>query len=151
LGRIARATRQLELAAQLEARLEALLGSPALGGLRPPVSAEREEAELAATEVILQAELRAAAILNATSGPGLDDGRHRPVPISPGPARALGEQLAALAKVEEDLVELARQALQLGGGAPPSGGGAGGATAPGKGRLIPMPTLARPGPVQEPS
>ena len=58
--RVDRATRQLKLAAELEARLEDLLQAPSVSQILPPASPERQAAELEATAVLLRAELRAA-------------------------------------------------------------------------------------------
>ena len=107
--RIDRATRELELATKLEARLQALLATPSKG--RGPSSAARSGTEVEATDILLQAELRAAEILNATAGP--DPSTTGPVAISAGTARALEHHFQALADIEESLVALARRALEL--------------------------------------
>jgi hypothetical protein len=110
--RIDRANRQLELAAELEARLRLLLEAPSPPMTLLPSSPERESAELDATRALLQAELRAAAILNASGGPDPVGAGTDPVTVGPGTARALVHHLRELAVVEERLVGLARRALQ---------------------------------------
>ena len=67
--RIDRATRQLELAAELEARLATVLQAPSVEGVPLVPSAARQTTELEATGVLLEAELRAAEILDASAGP----------------------------------------------------------------------------------
>jgi hypothetical protein len=106
--RVDRATRRLELAAELEARLNALLQAQALPATLRPASPEREATELEATQILLQAELRAAQILNGSEEPG-------GLSIPPEVARALQLRLRAIAEFEDGLVELARRALQPGG------------------------------------
>ncbi len=111
--RIDRATRQLELAAQLEARLETVLQGPSLPGSPLGPSPGRHATELQATGILLEAELRAAEILNATGG--REAGAAGPdVPsIGTDVARAIEHHLQALADVEKSLVELGTKALQL--------------------------------------
>jgi hypothetical protein len=104
--RVERASRRLELAADLEARLNALLQAAALPVALRPASPEREATELEATQVLLQAELRAARILNGSQEPG-------PPAISPEVAHALQLRLRDIAELEDGLVELGRRALQL--------------------------------------
>lgn len=111
--RIDRATRQLELAAQLEARLETVLEGPALPELALGPSPGRHATELQATGILLEAELRAAEILNASAsreggaaGPDISS-------IGTDVARAVEHHLQALADVEKSLVELGTRALQL--------------------------------------
>ncbi len=110
--RIERATRQLELAAQLEARLEAVLQGPSSTALPVGPSPGRHDTELQATGILLEAELRAAEILNASAdregGTGPDVSS-----IGTDVARAIEHHLQALAGVEKSLVELGTRALQL--------------------------------------
>ena len=115
--RIDRAARQLELAAQLEARLETVLLGP---------SPARHATELQATGILLEAELRAAEILNASADP--EGGAPGPAVPSIGTdvARAIEHHLQALADVEKSLVELGTRALQL-----EEGDGAGAFDSPG--------------------
>jgi hypothetical protein len=103
--RVDKATRQLGLAAELEQRLEALVESPSLPEALVLPSPEREAAELEATGILLEAELRAAKILN---GPG-------PAALGPDAAHALAQLLSELAGTEQRLVELGRQALGIDG------------------------------------
>jgi hypothetical protein len=108
--RVDRATRQLELAAELEARLGTmLLAQPPLGLLRAP-SPQREAIELEATRMLLQAELRAAKILNNPDDPEL---AMRPSAISSELARALAGHLEELTDIESGLIEIARQFVEL--------------------------------------
>jgi hypothetical protein len=111
--RIERATRQLELAAQLETRLEVVLQGPSVPGFPLGPSPGRHTTELQATGILLEAELRAAEILNATAdqegglaGPEISS-------IGADVARAIEHHLQALAEVEKSLIELGTRALQL--------------------------------------
>jgi hypothetical protein len=112
-GRIDRATRQLELAAELEARLRALLEGRSGRGVPPVPSPGRQAAELEATAIILRAELRAAKILNDTGNPE-GGGSYRPTTIELDAARALEGHLAQLADIEATLAAIARQLVQNG-------------------------------------
>lgn len=104
--RIDRATRQLELAAELEARLGTVLQAPSVEGVPLVPSAARQTTELEATGVLLEAELRAAEILNASAGP-VPAGTGSEVPsMGSEVARAIEHHLRALAEVERNLVEL---------------------------------------------
>ncbi len=108
--RIDRAGRQLDLAAELEARLRTVLEAPPLSGAPPATSPVRQATELEATGILLEAELRAAEILTRASGamPGSD------VPsIGTDVARAIEHHLQALADVERNLIELGTKALQF--------------------------------------
>ena len=141
--RIERATRQLELATELEARLRALLLAPSLPEVLVPASPARQSAELEATGILLKAELRAAEILSAPGGSGT-------ATIGSDAARALEHHLLALADVEEGLVELGRRALQLeegrGTGAPARSVDAGPAQGGARptGGVVPVPPARRP-------
>ena len=112
--RVNRATHQLELAGELEVRLEALLRAPFLLDPRSPRSQEHQVAEQEATGILLAAELRAAAILNA-AGPSDQDaepGRTQgAAALTADVAGPLRDQLRALAGIEDSLVDLARRAL----------------------------------------
>jgi hypothetical protein len=110
-GRIDRATRQLELAAELEARLRALLEGRSGQDVPTVPSPGRQAAELEATAILLKAELRAAKILNDTGNP---DGlaRYTPTTIELDAARALEGHLAQLADIEATLAAVARQLVQ---------------------------------------
>jgi hypothetical protein len=110
-GRIDRATRQLELAAEIEARLQVPLEEQP--GQGPPRlhSLERQTAELEATWILLQAELRAAKILNG-SGRRDHAGTYKPAAINPDKARALEDHLAQLADIEAALAATARQLVR---------------------------------------
>jgi hypothetical protein len=119
-GRVERATRRLELATELEARLEALLQAPSLSETLVGRSPERDAAEVEATGILLQAELRAAEILNSSAVPapavrGPDPGPtgSAAVTLSPDAVRALQRHLEVVTELEESLVELARRALEL--------------------------------------
>ena len=85
--RVDRATRQLELAAEHEAR---------------------RAAEFKATEILLKAELRAAQILNGAGSPD-GPGSYNPAGIDLEAARVLEEHLARLASIEAAVVAIARQ------------------------------------------
>jgi len=124
--RIDRAARQLELAAQLEARLETVLLGPSPEGFTLGPSPARHATELQATGILLEAELRAAEILNASADP--EGGAPGPAVPSIGTdvARAIEHHLQALADVEKSLVELGTRALQL-----EEGDGAGAFDSPG--------------------
>jgi hypothetical protein len=106
--RIDRATRQLELARELEARLQALLRGGPGEGVPPVASPERRAAELEATQILLKAELRAAKILNDTGNPD-GAGSYAPAAIELEAARALEGHLAQLADIETTLAAIGRQ------------------------------------------
>jgi hypothetical protein len=109
---IERTTRQLELAADLEARLQLALEAPSGQGAPLPPSPERRLAEVEATWALLQAELRAANILNR-SGSRHDPSPCKPAAINPEAARALEDHLAELADIEAGEAALAATARQL--------------------------------------
>ena len=90
-----------------------MLQGPSLPGLPLGPSPGRHATELQATGILLEAELRAAEILNAsadreggTAGPDVSS-------IGTDVARAIEHHLQALADVEKSLVELGTRALQL--------------------------------------
>jgi hypothetical protein len=128
--RIDRATRQLALAAELEERLGTVLQAPpeppateaplTLAAPAPPLarSPARQAMELEATSVLLEAELRAAEILNAS---GTATGGSGTPSFGTDVARAIEHQLQALAEIERSLVELGTRALQLEDGESPGG------------------------------
>lgn len=103
--RIDRASRQLELAAETEARLQAVVEGRS-GSVVPLLpSPEPQAAELEATDILLEAELRAAKILSASGSSdraavGIDE------------ARALVNHLGQLADIEASLVELASRLVR---------------------------------------
>lgn len=109
--RIDRATRQLELAGELEARLQALLKGGPGQGVPPVASPERRAAELEATGILLKAELRAAKILNDTGNPD-GPGSYTPAAIELEAARALAGHLAQLADIEATLAAIGRQLVR---------------------------------------
>jgi hypothetical protein len=109
--RIERATRQLELAAELEVRLHALLKGAPGQGVPPVASPERRAAELEATGILLKAELRAAKILNDTANPD-GPGSYTPAAIELEAARALEGHLAQLGDIEAALAGMGRQLIQ---------------------------------------
>jgi hypothetical protein len=111
-GRIDRATRQLELAHELEARLQALLEGRSGQGVPPLASPERHAAEVEATAILLKAELRAAKILNATGNPE-GPSTYTAATIDLDAARALEVQLSQLADIETSLAAIGKQ-LRLG-------------------------------------
>ncbi len=106
--RIDRATRQLVLAAELEARLRALLEEQSGQGVPPVASPERRAAELEATAILLKAERRAAKILNESGNPE----SYKPAAIELEAARALDGHLAQLADVEATMAAIARQLVR---------------------------------------
>jgi len=106
--RIDRATKQLELAAELEARLRALLEGRSGQELPLLGSPERQAAELEATGILLKAELRAAKILNYSRSRG-DSDSYRRAAIDLDAARALEGQLGQLADIEATLAAIGRQ------------------------------------------
>jgi hypothetical protein len=106
--RIDRATRQLELAYELEARLQALLEGRSGQGVPLLASPERQAAELEATGILLKAELRAAKILNATGGP-TGPSSYTPAAIDLDADRALEVHLSQLADIETALAAIGRQ------------------------------------------
>lgn len=110
--RVDRASRKLELAAQLRARLEPLVETPLATTVLPAPSPERAAAEAEATGIILHAELEAARILNATGQGGTDGNELRGLDhgsISPGTASAAELYLGRLSDIETGLVELGRR------------------------------------------
>ena len=109
--RIERATRQLELAGELEARLQALLKCAPGKGVPAVASPERRAAELEATRILLKAELRAAKILNDTGNPD-GPGSYTPAAIGLVAARALEGHLAQLADIEATLASIGRQLVR---------------------------------------
>jgi hypothetical protein len=117
--RIERATRQLELAAELEARLETVLQATSAPGIPLAPSPARQATELEATGILLEAELRAAEILNASGSPGARANGSDAPSIGSDVARAIEHHLRALADVERSLVELGTRALQLEDGESP--------------------------------
>jgi hypothetical protein len=111
--RVVRATRQLELAAELEARLQSLLDGRTVEGVPPVPSPQRRAAELKATGILLKAELRAAKILNSAGSPG-NPGSYKPAALDVEAAQALEEQLAQLADVESALALIGRELIDEG-------------------------------------
>jgi hypothetical protein len=106
--RVDRATRQLGLAAELEARLRALLEEQSGQGVPPVASPERQAAELEATAILLKAELRAAKILNDSGNPD----SYKPAAIELESARALEGHLAQLADIEVTMAAIARELVR---------------------------------------
>ena len=102
--RIDRATRQLELAAEHEADLQANLAGPSGQGVPPVPSPERQAAELEATAILLKAELRAAKILNDLGNPSDEPGG-----TEREARRELEGHLAQLADLEATLAAIGRQ------------------------------------------
>jgi hypothetical protein len=106
--RIDRATRQLGLAAELEARLRSLLEEQSGQGVPPVASPERQAAELEATAILLKAELRAAKILNDSGNPD----SYKPAAIELEAARAIEGHLAQLAEIETTMAAIANQLVR---------------------------------------
>ena len=106
--RIDRATRQLGLAAELEARLRSLLEEQSGQGVPPVASPERQAAELEATAILLKAELRAAKILNDSGNPD----SYKPAAIELEAARAIEGHLAQLAEIETTMAAIAKQLVR---------------------------------------
>jgi hypothetical protein len=112
-GRIDRANRQLQLSAQLTARMQALLQAPAASELLPASpSPARQAAELEATQILLQAELRAGEIISGAPPPGPAANGPAALEVRPEVAQVVEERIWAFADVEGRLVELASKALQ---------------------------------------
>lgn len=113
--------RQLELARELETRLQAILGAPSLPEDLTAMSPQRKAADTEATALLLKAELQAAHVLTTVGRetPGQDFGT---LVISPELAATLAGLLEAMAATEQDLVDLARRVSGAFTTAPPVGG-----------------------------
>jgi hypothetical protein len=105
--RVDLASRQLALAEELEARLQMLLQEPSGPETTPLPSPERQAAELEATGILLEAELRAAKILNGSGTPG-NGGADNPRAVTAPVARAVEDHLLQLIDLEVELAQIAR-------------------------------------------